>query len=456
MSWVFITTKSNAKAAKTFFEQEGQYDKDRKMAKFSEEEVMIPIKEELAEQINRRQTQPTERSLILPVEGKIQYTTCTDFQNINQHKISPREKIKVALRNMLQKKGVTFEEVLHEDLPCHWEQHGDLILFPEKSFILDVWEQCGVDLWKLVAETLGVRRLAKKSTIRSDGFRTPRVDLLYGNSGWVTHIDNGIKYTFDVTKCMFSAGNITEKIRVGKFNCEGQTVVDLYAGIGYFVLPYLVHAKAAIVHACEWNENAIKALKKNVKLNGVEEQCVIYEGDNQKFPLHGVADHVNLGLIPSSEPGWPVACAALRSDSGGWLHVHGNVTSRLTSNEERVAAIFPPNETKSKEKSSNQLSTGSEVCVTEQASLPMNLKCSEKRISSLSKMEKTPSSNKKLKPEWLDWALYVTERLFLHLTKSHKNKIWNVQIQHIEHVKSYAPHIDHLVLDVECRPLKTK
>jgi len=42
---------------------------------------------------------------------------------------------------------------------------------------------------------------------------------------------------------MFSSGNITEKLRVSKFDCTDQVVVDLYAGIGYYTLPYLVHTK---------------------------------------------------------------------------------------------------------------------------------------------------------------------------------------------------------------------
>lgn len=33
-----------------------------------------------------------------------------------------------------------------------------------------------------------------------------------------------------------------------------------------------------------------------------------------------------LGLIPSSEIGWPAAVAALKP-CGGWLHIHGNVVS---------------------------------------------------------------------------------------------------------------------------------
>lgn len=48
------------------------------------------------------------------------------------------------------------------------------------------------------------------------------------------------RYDFDVTKCMFSAGNITEKLRVSQFDCRGETVVDLYAGeIIVFFLPII-------------------------------------------------------------------------------------------------------------------------------------------------------------------------------------------------------------------------
>lgn len=38
------------------------------------------------------------------------------------------------------------------------------------------------------------------------------------------------RYTFDVTKCMFSPGNITEKLRVASLPCSGEVLVDLYAG----------------------------------------------------------------------------------------------------------------------------------------------------------------------------------------------------------------------------------
>ena len=58
----------------------------------------------------------------------------------------------------------------------------------------------------------------------------------------------------------------------------GKTVVDLFAGIGYFTLAYLKHAGAEHVYACEWNPAAVQALTKNLVLNNIEPtRCTILE-----------------------------------------------------------------------------------------------------------------------------------------------------------------------------------
>ncbi|RXN07357.1 tRNA wybutosine-synthesizing 2-like protein [Labeo rohita] len=150
----------------------------------------------------------------------------------------------------------------------------------------------GSEFWTAVAQTLGVKRLAQIKKISQDGYRTPIVTMLLGDSSYVTHIDNHIRYEFDVTKCMFSSGNITEKLRIASFDCSGETVVDLYAGIGYFTLPYLVHAKASHVHACEWNPDAVKALQRNLQINGVSDRCTVHQGDNRQLLQGGVEEPV--------------------------------------------------------------------------------------------------------------------------------------------------------------------
>jgi len=165
-----------------------------------------------------------------------------------------------------------------------------------------------------------------------------------GSPGWVTIRENGLSYSFDITKVMFSSGNVSEKARVSKLRCHDQVVVDLYAGIGYYVLPYLLHAGARLVYACEWNDHSLRALEYNLAANRVERgRCIVLAGDNRlttsSLPM-GIADRVNLGLLPSSEDGWPIAVRLLK-DEGGWLHVHANlVESVVPSWLERLQCVI--------------------------------------------------------------------------------------------------------------------
>lgn len=130
--------------------------------------------------------------------------------------------------------------------------------------------------------------------------------------------------------------------RIASLDCRGETVVDLYAGIGYYVIPYLVHSKAARVIACEWNPHSVHALRHNLKANDVAGRCTVLAGDNRLSTQEledGIAHRVNLGLLPSSEEGWPIAVRLLRGGEGGWLHVHANVLeSAMAAWQERVVA----------------------------------------------------------------------------------------------------------------------
>lgn len=68
--------------------------------------------------------------------------------------------------------------------------------------------------------------------------------LLFGDDGWVQHRENGVLFAFDVTKCMFSSGNVSERIRMSEKKCEKEIIVDLYTGIGYYSIPLLVKSNA--------------------------------------------------------------------------------------------------------------------------------------------------------------------------------------------------------------------
>lgn len=68
---------------------------------------------------------------------------------------------------------------------------------------------------------------------------------------------------------------------MSRLDCKNEVIVDLFSGIGYFTLPFLVKARAKLVYACEWNPRAVEALHRNVRANSVADQCIILEGDNR-------------------------------------------------------------------------------------------------------------------------------------------------------------------------------
>jgi len=153
-----------------------------------------------------------------------------------------------------------------------------------------------------------------------------------GSRGWITITEQGIKQSFDLTKVMFSRGNISEKIRFGKLVQPGELVLDMYAGIGYYTLPALVIGQARYVYSCEWNPHAAYFLRYNLEQNGVNDRASVLEGDSrvrvtEENILDLDFDRVSLGLLPSSEGGWETAVKAIRKDIGGWLHIHANVPS---------------------------------------------------------------------------------------------------------------------------------
>ena len=213
---------------------------------------------------------------------------------------------------------------------------------------------------------------------------------------------------------------------MGRVTAKNQVIVDLYCGIGYYTMPFLVHAQAAVVHAFEWNINSVASLIVNLSAAGVaRERCVLHYGDNNNavfgrrpdgadamiehrtaLPLDNfvgytirdvateskeeldrwaadltdVADRVSLGLLPSSRGGWEAAVRVL-SRRGGTLHVHYNVNAA-------------------------------------------DIEC------------------------WVEEMLATFTSLFRAAGKE-----MTLDCTHVEKVKSYAPRVFHIVADVTCTPV---
>ena len=219
--------------------------------------------------------------------------------------------------------------------------------------------------------------------------------------GWITVTEFGIKQSFDLTRVMFSRGNVTEKKRFGNLVQENEIVLDMYSGIGYYTLPALVMGKARHVTSCEWNSHAVEYLKYNLKQNRVEDRARVFAGDcrvslRRLLDVQGDVcesddvcalrptsfDRISLGLLPSSEGGWAVAMKCLNHTMGGWLHVHANVPTA----------------------------------------------------------------------ERLSWTIWLVQCLARLAKDEEYSNNWVVMCNHVERVKSFAPRVDHVVADIFAGP----
>ena len=239
---------------------------------------------------------------------------------------NPVTVMKQEVVEMLKLRGLN--EHLAQETPARWEKLGDLVLIPAHAFAAADFTAFESELYAMVARVLGASRIARQAPVSQGPKRESRAVMLYpeGADGWVETKELGVTYGLDVTKVMFSSGNGTEKNRMGSVQAQGEIVVDLFAGIGYYTLQLLKHAGAAKVYACEWNPNSCAALRHNLRVNNVESKCEVLEGDNRRTAPTGVADRVLLGLLPHAEMSWETAVKALKP-RGGVLHVHSNVNS---------------------------------------------------------------------------------------------------------------------------------
>ena len=259
--------------------------------------------------------------------------TMSEIESIGPS-VNPHDRLRACVVEWMEEVGQSVTEEHAYGLPSKWEALGDLIVIPLDAFANEAWvEALGAatkaqtnQLWASVAQALGGSRLARQDHISDDELRSPRIEMLAGESTWVEFSDYGVHFGFDASKVMFSSGNVTERHRIGSIDMKGETVVDAYAGAGYYTLPMLVRSQAVRVHACEMNPASIEGLRWAASKNGVGARLTVHEGDNQTtMPgLAGVADRCHLGLLPSSEAVWQHALACLKP-SGGWLHIHMNV-----------------------------------------------------------------------------------------------------------------------------------
>lgn len=149
----------------------------------------------------------------------------------------------------------------------------------------------------------------------SGELRKPIVKRLAGNGFVTVHKEHNILYKLDVSKIMFSKGNVFERQRLVKKVKKNEVVIDMFAGIGYFSLG--ISKKAKRVYAIEKNPVSFRYLKENIKLNKRANIFPILE-DCKNVTLFG--NRILMGFFPHTEKFLPYAIGMIMKK--GIIHYH--------------------------------------------------------------------------------------------------------------------------------------
>jgi len=203
-------------------------------------------------------------------------------------------------------------------LPKKWEKIGNVCIIKLHKKLTAYQQKIG----KIYAEVLKCKSVLNDIGGITGRFREPKVRILFGSKVTETcHVENGIKYKLDPQKIMFSSGNMNERLRMSCISNSHETVVDLFAGIGYFSLPLAVHSKPKKVYSCEINPISYQYLCDNIVLNHVTSIVEPLLGNNKQTAPHNIAHRIIMGYFSNGYEYIPTAVSCLRNKSG-IIHFH--------------------------------------------------------------------------------------------------------------------------------------
>lgn len=174
-----------------------------------------------------------------------------------------------------------------------------------------------------------VRTVLAKAGAVTGTYRLKKFAVIAGEPKTETvHREYGCKFYVDLAKAYFSPRLSYEHNRVSSMVNNGETVIDMFAGVGPFSILIAKTHENVKVHAIDINPDAVALLKRNIWLNRVEEKVHPILGDarqiiKQKF--RNSADRIIMNLPEKAIEFVDAACEALKPE-GGTIHLYSFVT----------------------------------------------------------------------------------------------------------------------------------
>jgi len=172
-----------------------------------------------------------------------------------------------------QMKNIVPEPLLHL-VPNRFEVIGDVAVIsipPE----LDDYKTDITNM--IISGRKNIQTVLNKVAMLNGEDRTGKFELLLGSDTETLHREYGYLYHLDIRQVFFNSRLSYERHRVVSLVEPNEHVLIPFCGVGPFVVP--VAARSLSVTAIEKNPKACKWLAKNIRLNRVNRNVSIIQGD---------------------------------------------------------------------------------------------------------------------------------------------------------------------------------
>lgn len=140
------------------------------------------------------------------------------------------------------------------------------------------------------------------------------------------HKEYGCRYKLDLSKVFFTPRLSYEHNRVAKLVRNGETVLNMFSGIGAFSILIAKRVKNCKVYSVDINPYAIKYLEENIRLNKVQDNVIAILGDAAKIKEPLSADRI---IMPLPLVAYDyLEIAARKIIPGGTIHYYDTLLAR--------------------------------------------------------------------------------------------------------------------------------
>lgn len=234
---------------------------------------------------------------------------------------------KQASESLLESLADKLPPHLLDSLPQAFDVIGDIVVIEIPLELKDYEKLIG----QAILQThRNIKTVLAKAGAVSGVFRTREYTVIAGeNKTRTIHREYGCQYHVDVAKAYFSPRLSHEHERVASLVQSGETILDLFAGVGPFSVLIGKKNPDVRVYAVDLNPDAVELLKLNVRVNRVENRVFALCADAREISsarLKGAADRVIMNLPETAIDFVDAACNAIKPQ-GGTVHFYGFVRS---------------------------------------------------------------------------------------------------------------------------------